>query len=332
MNSSNHTGERTPVLVLFAPTATGKTALLRTLFAEGSLSFFKDKAEIVSADSMQVYRGMNIGTAKPDAALLSVLPHHLIDICSPHEQFSVADFVARADSACAEIYSRGKIPVVAGGTGFYIRAFLLGLPETPEADENVRAETRRRMEAEGPVKLYAELRTLDPGSAAAIHAHDRYRIQRALEIYAATGRPRSSFSRKSELRGQYAFCTLILSMERKMLYERINQRVDGMFDEGLEQEVARLSEAGCTASDPGMKAIGYREWFPRSSGEGCSAGGRFAGEVRDRIKGDSRAYAKKQYTYMRSIPSAELLPFDGSEESVSQVAEKIRDFFLLHLT
>ncbi|HAH63674.1 MAG TPA: tRNA (adenosine(37)-N6)-dimethylallyltransferase MiaA, partial [Treponema sp.] len=236
MNSSNHTGAKIPVLVLFAPTATGKTALLRTLFAEGSLSFFKGKAEIVSADSMQVYRGMNIGTAKPDSALLSVLPHHLIDICSPREQFSVADFVARADSACAEIYSRGKIPVVAGGTGFYIRAFLLGLPETPDADENVRAELRRRMEAEGPAELYAELRTLDPESAAVIHEHDRYRIQRALEVYAATGRPRSSFRKRVGLRERYAFCTLILSMERKMLYERINQRVDGMFDEGLEQE------------------------------------------------------------------------------------------------
>ncbi len=322
MNSSNHTGGKIPVLVLFAPTATGKTALLRTLFAEGSLSFFKDKAEIISADSMQVYRGMNIGTAKPDAALLSALPHHLIDICSPHEQFSVADFVARADNACAQIYSRGKIPVVSGGTGFYIRAFLLGLPETPEADENVRAELRRRMEAEGPAELYAELQTLDPESAAVIHVHDRYRIQRALEVYAAAGRPRSSFRRKFELREQYAFCTLILSMERTMLYERINQRVDSMFDEGLEQEVIHLRENGCTAYDPGMKAIGYREWFSV----------RFAGDVRALIKADSRAYAKKQYTYMRSIPSAVLLPFDGSEEAVGQAAEKIRDFFLLHLT
>ena len=114
--------------MIFAPTATGKTALLRTLFAEGSPSRFKGLAEVISADSMQVYRGMNIGTAKPDEKLLKELPHHLIDICSPHSQFSAADFVEKADGACSSIYSRGKIPVVAGGTGFYIRSFLLGLP------------------------------------------------------------------------------------------------------------------------------------------------------------------------------------------------------------
>lgn len=265
---------------------------------------------------MQVYRGMNIGTAKPDPLLSAGLPHHLIDICSPDQQFSVADFVQEADAACADIYARGKIPVVAGGTGFYIRAFLLGLPDTPVADADIRAEIQYRMQKEGPERLYAELTSLDPGSASVIHAHDRYRIQRALEVYAATGRPRSSFRKHSELRDRYTFCTIVLSMEREMLYERINRRVDGMFRDGLEQEVIHLRRAGFTAVDPGMKAIGYREWFTDYPAE----------EVCRLIKADSRAYAKKQYTYMKNIPAAVQLPFDGTEAAEGQVSEKIRGF------
>lgn len=265
---------------------------------------------------------MNIGTAKPDALFLSELPHHLIDIRSPHEQFSVADFVTQADAACTDIYSRGKIPVVAGGTGFYIRAFLLGLPETPEADEVIRTEIRHRMENEGAAKLYAELQSLDPQSAAVINMHDKYRIQRALEVYTVTGKPRSSFQLRQDLREQYTFRTIILSMEREQLYERINQRTESMFAEGLAQEVRGLLEAGYTAEDPGMKGIGYREWF-----SGLSAGVRREEDVRALIKTDSRAYAKKQYTYMNRIPSAVRIPFDGSESAVLQVTERIRDFF-----
>jgi len=322
LNSSKIEGGKIPVLVLFAPTATGKTALLRTLFSQSSLSYFKGDAEIISADSMQVYRGMNIGTAKPDDVLLSVLPHHLINLCSPDEQFSVADFVNRADAVCAEIYSRGKIPVVAGGTGFYIRAFLLGLPETPEADKNVRAEIRQRMETEGPAKLYAELQSIDPESAAVIHVHDKYRIQRALEVYKTTGKIRSSFRKKDSLRERYLFCTIILRMEREMLYRRIDQRVDTMFEDGLEQEVRHLMEDGYTADSPGMKAIGYREWFSCHSGNDCT------GEnIRMQIKADSRAYAKKQYIYMRTIPSSIVIPFDGSKDAENLVSDEIQKFF-----
>jgi tRNA dimethylallyltransferase len=322
LNSSKSGSGKVPVLVLFAPTATGKTALLRTFFAESSLSYFKGTAEIISADSMQVYRGMDIGTAKPDDVLLSDLPHHLINICSPDEQFTVADFVKQADAACAEIYSRGKIPVIAGGTGFYIRAFLLGLPETPEVDKGVRAEIQHRMKTEGSARLYAELQSLDPESAAAIHMHDKYRIQRALEVYETTGKPRSSFKKKNNLREQYFFCTIVLRMEREMLYRRINQRVDTMFQEGLEREVRSLMETGYTADTPGMKAIGYREWFSCDSKKDCTEE-----DVRMLVKADSRTYAKKQYIYMHNIPSAVIIPFDGSEEAVSLVSREIHKFF-----
>jgi tRNA dimethylallyltransferase len=318
LSSSNQHTAKIPVLVIFAPTATGKTALLRTLFAEGSPSRFKGLAEVISADSMQVYRGMNIGTAKPDEKLLKELPHHLIDICSPHSQFSAADFVEKADEACSSIYRCGKIPVVAGGTGFYIRSFLLGLPSTPEADMAIRAELAERMEREGAERLYAELQACDPESAAVINVHDKYRIQRALEVYRTTGKPRSSFQMNQTLRTRYTFCTLILTMPRILLNERINSRVDMMFEEGLEREVLNLKKNGCTADDPGMKAIGYREWFSSDSAE----------TVRERIKADSRAYAKKQYTYIRNIPGAAVIPYDGTDAAIQLAGEKINTFAL----
>jgi tRNA dimethylallyltransferase len=316
LSSSNQHTAKIPVLVIFAPTATGKTALLRTLFAEGSPSRFKGIAEVISADSMQVYRGMNIGTAKPDENLLKELPHHLIDISSPRGQFSAADFVEKADDACRAIYSRGKIPVVAGGTGFYIRSFLTGLPCTPEADTAVRAELSQRMEREGAERLYAELQACDPESAAVINVHDKYRIQRALEVYKTTGKPRSSFPVSQTLRSRYTFCTLILTMPREMLNERINRRVDMMYEEGLEKEVLDLKKNGYTADDPGMKAIGYREWF--SSGT--------TDDIREKIKADSRAYAKKQYTYIRTIPGANIIPYDGTDSSIQLACEKISTF------
>ena len=299
------------MLVLFAPTASGKTALLQTLFAQSSLSFFNGLAEIVSADSMQVYRGMDIGTAKPDAFFLSELPHHLIDICDPHDFFSAADFIARADDACADIFSRGKLPVVSGGTGFYIRSFMLGLPETPAVDASLRAKLHDEMQTLGAEKMWERLLSLDPESARIIHKNDSYRIQRALEIVTATGKPRSFFAGRPCLRKRYDFCTLILTMPRQALYERIDARVDEMFRAGLSDEVKKLIGAGCTEKSPAMRAIGYREWFSLGSEE----------EVKARIKASSRAYAKKQYTYMHNIPGAFVFPYDGNAEAARKIAE-----------
>ncbi|MGI0529746.1 tRNA (adenosine(37)-N6)-dimethylallyltransferase MiaA [Treponema socranskii] len=300
-----------PVLVLFAPTASGKTALLQTLFARSSLSFFNGMAEIVSADSMQVYRGLDIGTAKPDAALLSELPHHLIDICDPHDFFSAADFAARADDACADIFSRGKLPVVSGGTGFYIRSFMLGLPDTPAVDAFLRAKLHDEMQTLGAEKMWERLLSLDPESALIIHKNDAYRIQRALEIVIATGKKRSFFAARAQLRKPYDFCTIILTMPRETLYERIDARVDQMFRAGLSDEVQKLIDSGCTEKSPAMRAIGYREWFSPGSED----------EIKSRIKAASRAYAKKQYTYMHNIPGALVFPYDGSAEAARKIAE-----------
>ncbi|MEI6876895.1 MAG: tRNA (adenosine(37)-N6)-dimethylallyltransferase MiaA, partial [Spirochaetota bacterium] len=172
---------RTPILV--GATASGKTELLRRLCGPGSP--FEGRVEVVSADSMQAYRGMDIGTAKPDKALRSILPHHLIDILEPSEQFTVGDFVRLAETSILEIRSRGKLPIVAGGTGYYVRNLVLGLPTVPAADPFIREEVARDLEEKGVTALRVELSAGDPESAARIHPNDHYRLTRALEILTA---------------------------------------------------------------------------------------------------------------------------------------------------
>lgn len=283
-------GPDIPVLVVFGPTASGKTALALELFDSGGIP-----AEIISADSMQVYRGMDIGTAKPDRALLEKLPHHVIDIRNPNEQFSAGDFVRLGDSACADIHARGKLPVILGGTAFYIRNFLYGLPVTPESDPATRAELIERMKNEGAAALHRELAVCDPESAKRIHIHDEYRIIRALEVFAASGRPLSSFGLSESFRPGYRFLVFSLDRAREELNERIDRRVLEMFDQGLEAEVSRLREEGYVAADPGMQAIGYREFFM----EDVAARGRDA--ICAQIQNDSRKYAKRQETFIRPM-------------------------------
>lgn len=313
---------RIPVVVLFAPTASGKTALSIKLFGKSSLFCFKGRAELVSADSMQVYKGLDIGTAKPDENEKNELPHHLIDILEPDEQFSVADFVSMADSCCREIYGRGKIPLVAGGTGFYIRNFIMGLPETPVSDEKIRNSLKERIKNEGNEALYAELKSVDEESAAKINVNDGYRICRALEVFYSTGKPRSSFKISSKMRENYDFKVIVLETERTKLYEKINFRVEKMFEHGLAGEVRALYEKGFGKSAPGMQAIGYREWFLddgslRSDVE----------NVMQEIKRDSRKYAKKQYTYISGIPGALKIDASDEEKMIFEVQKALKAIF-----
>lgn len=313
---------RIPVVVLFAPTASGKTALSIKLFGKSSLFCFKGRAELVSADSMQVYKGLDIGTAKPDENEKNELLHHLVDILEPDEQFSVADFVSMADSCCREIYGRGKIPLVAGGTGFYIRNFIMGLPETPVSDEKIRNSLKERIKNEGNEALYAELKSVDAESAAKINVNDGYRICRALEVFYSTGKPRSSFKISSKMRENYDFKVIVLETERTKLYEKINFRVEKMFERGLAGEVRALYEKGFGKSAPGMQAIGYREWFLddgslRSDVE----------NVMQEIKRDSRKYAKKQYTYISGIPGALKIDASDEEKMIFEVQKALKAIF-----
>jgi tRNA dimethylallyltransferase len=289
-----------PVLVIFAPTACGKTDLLRALFSMSVSSPFAGLAEVISADSMQVYRGMDIGTAKPDAALRSELPHHLIDIREPTEQFGAGDFVPLADLSAREIYSRGKLPVIAGGTGFYIRHFLCGLPITPGTSAQTRETLQSRLHSHGADTLYSELESLDPVSAAKIHVHDEYRILRALEVCIDGGKPLSSYMLDGKTRPEYDFCIVILNRNRDDLYRRINSRVEKMFADGLTDEVRILMERGLTAATPGMKAIGYREFFYPEIQKIADAHLRNA-ECMKLIQRDTRRYAKRQLTFIRGF-------------------------------
>ncbi|GHV09628.1 hypothetical protein FACS189485_22390 [Spirochaetia bacterium] len=176
-----------PVLILFGPTASGKTEVLKRLFDADAPC----RAEIVSADSMQVYRGMDIGTAKPSPAERARIPHHLIDIRSPDEQFHAGDFVRLADLCCAEIAGRGALPVVSGGTGFYLKNFILGLPAAPPSDAGIRDALKEELQNRGAPALMEELARCDPVSAHRIHINDEYRILRALEVFRLSGKETS---------------------------------------------------------------------------------------------------------------------------------------------
>ena len=312
-----------PVLVIFAPTACGKTAAVSRLFSDNSSSPFSQKAEIINADSMQVYKGLNIGTAKPDPSFLSHLPHHLIDIVSPKEQFGTGEFVRLADAAAEDIYSRGKLPVVCGGTAFYIRNFLYGLPVTPEADPLIRKNLQARLAAEGGEALRRELEGIDPESASKINQNDDYRVVRALEVYYSSGKPLSFYELPSTFRSGYSFCILNLERPREELYERINKRVELMFSQGLVDEVKNLLASGVSPSDPGMQAIGYREFFMSGSGFPHSYTEADIEYFNRLIQRDSRHYAKRQLTFFKPIKEAVCIPAD----SFNSMEDKIGQFF-----
>lgn len=308
--------KKIPAIVIFAPTATGKTALTVKLFGKGSHSFFKDKAEIISADSMAVYKYMNIGTAKPDKNLTDQIPHHLIDLITPDIQFSVSDFVERADEAAGGIFEKGKIPVIAGGTGFYIRNFLLGLPDTPESNPEIRNNLKSELEKSGLDFMYEKLKLVDPQSAEKINQNDAYRILRALEVFYLTGKPRSSFELSEKLRDRYDFITIILERDREDLYKRIDTRIDEMFSQGLCEEVESLKKMGYTKEMPGMQAIGYREFFMDLKSEE---------EIKEKIKHDSHKYAKKQYVFMKGITNAKTFFIPEGSDYTEEIIDYLKD-------
>ncbi|MDR0623883.1 MAG: tRNA (adenosine(37)-N6)-dimethylallyltransferase MiaA [Treponema sp.] len=311
--------EPIPVYILFGPTASGKTAVLARLFTEGMGDVPVCPAEVVSADSMQVYRGLDIGTAKPGPEERRRLPHHLVDIRNPDEQFTAGDFVRLADAACVDIARRGKLPVVSGGTGFYLKNFILRLPEAPPSDPEIRAELKTEFRRRGAAALMEELRAADPVSAGRIHLNDEYRLLRALEVFRLSGRPLSSYAfsgggtvngtadngsggaRSGLSRPSYRFLIIGLKRPREELYRRINERCTAMFRAGLPEEAAGLWKKGYTPKDPGLRAIGYREFFVEDEGGAYRLSGDFAA-VEALAAQNSRRYAKRQMTYFASLP------------------------------
>ncbi len=279
-----------PVIILIGPTAVGKTALSLALAERFS-------CEIVGLDSMQIYRHMDIGTAKATAAERARAPHHLFDMVEPDEEYHVARYVADAARACKEIIARGKHPLLVGGTGLYLKGLLEGLFEIPAVPETVRASLGQRLVEEGRAALFAELGQCDPGSASRIHPNDTHRLLRALEIFQATGRTWSEHLRRQEVQPALTRVLQIgLLRERGALYERINLRVEKMVAEGLLAEVEKLLGMGY---DPGLKAmqsIGYRHMLQYLQGNWDWD------ETLSLLARDTRRYAKRQMTWFGNDP------------------------------
>jgi tRNA dimethylallyltransferase len=296
-----------PLTILFGPTAVGKTELAVRLAARFP------KLEIVNADSLQVYRHLDIGTAKPSAAMRKAIPHHLIDIVDPDVQFDAGQFVRRAEQALAEIRARGGLPLLCGGTAYYLRSFICGLPEAPASDPIVRRQLKEELADRGLEPLLAELARVDPVTRSAVAEADAYRVLRALEVHRSIGRPLSSFANPDRPRADYTFLTLGLARERPELYRRIDARVEGMFAAGLSREVAGLLARGYGAGDPGLRGIGYREFFLMQ--RGCWT----LSDLREAIQRNSRRYAKRQITFFKSLPGVEWLPAGEPERVVSRI-------------
>jgi len=297
------------VLALFGPTACGKTALLEQLFC-GPDRLIAQDATIISADSIQVYRGLDIGSAKPDPALLLRLPHELIDIRNPDQNFSLGDFVELADAACQQAHEHGRLPIISGGTAYYIKAFIYGLPTAPPANPALRLELQAELAEQGAAVLRAELAKVDPASHARIAVADHYRLLRALEVWRSSGQPLSSFDLPTQPRERWQVSSIAIDRPREALYRRIDARVEQLFAAGLEAEIDALRSAGFDSSTPALKGIGYAEFFSGYSSDESPEYRQKA--IKAAIALHSRRYAKRQLTFMRSLPNVHWFPADDA--------------------
>ena len=304
------------LIIIVGPTAVGKTELSLSLAEEIN-------AEIISADSMQVYRGMDIGTAKPSHEERTRVPHHLIDVADPREEFSVGDYLKLAEGAIADIKNRGKVPLVVGGTGLYVRALTNGLIEGPSADWKLRGELEEK-ERNSPGLLYSMLDKVDPASAAKIQPADIRRIIRALEVFQKEGTPisqqheehkASSSGRSVKIAG--------LKRDRTELYKRIEERVDIMMAAGFLDEVKGLKDMGCTRDMVSMYALGYKQLLAHLDGETT------LDEAVGLIKRDSKRYAKRQFTWFNAEPRVNWVDLSGLPDSGQALDElkKALDIF-----
>lgn len=277
-----------PMIVLAGPTAVGKTTL--------SLKLAKRvKGEIISADSMQVYRHMDIGSAKIMPDQMEGVPHHMIDILEPWEEFNVVIFKQKCEACLKGIYERGHIPIVTGGTGFYIQALLRDIDFT-ENEENtrIREELEALAEERGTAYLHELLESVDAPSAQAIHANNKKRMIRALEFYQLTGQRISDHNQKERLKEDaYRACYFVLSDKRERLYGRIEKRVDEMLQDGLVEEVKKLKQMGCHQGMVSMQGLGYKEILSYLDGEISLE------EAVRLLKRDTRHFAKRQLTWFR---------------------------------
>ena len=314
--------QKRPLIILTGPTAAGKTALSIGL-AEAL------NGEIISADSMQVYRHMDIGTAKIKPGQMKGIRHYLIDELDPCEEFSAAVFKERCQRYMEEIYARGKVPILAGGTGFYIQSVLYSVDfSATEADSSYREELAAFAERMGNGALHERLAVVDREAAEAIHPNNVKRVIRAQEYYKQTGRKISEHNeeqRKKE--SDYKFRYYVLSLPREILYERINRRVDLMKEEGLTQEVQELLKMGCTREMVSMQGLGYKEIIDALEGRDTLE------HAYERIKQETRHFAKRQFTWFRRERDVTWLHkelFSGEEELLQYCIKDCREYLGLN--
>ena len=299
-----------PVVAVGGPTASGKTAFSVQLAKRLS-------GEVVCADSMQIYKGLDVGTAKATREEMQGVPHHLMDFLPPEETFSVADFVEAASREVRAIHARGALPLLVGGTGLYIESFLNGVRFAEQkADPALRARLQREAEALGPEAMHQKLAAIDPDYAATVHPHNVGRVVRALELYYATGKTMSR-QRAESLPERPPFDSLVFCLapaDRSLLYRRIDARVDRMLEAGLLQE-AKLVFEHRASYRTAAQAIGYKEFFPYFEGTAELAA------CADRLKQASRNYAKRQLTWFRRMQGVVWL--DPEDEQAVQRAEQM---------
>jgi tRNA dimethylallyltransferase len=305
-----------PLLVIAGPTASGKTRL--AVEVAEALS-----AEVVSADAFAVYRGLDIGTDKPDADTRRRVRHHLVDVVDPDQRFSAGDFVTAANGAIADIRSSGRLPIVAGGTHFYIRALIMGLFPSPAHDPSVRAQLED-LWRDDPAEAYQMLRSVDPEAALKISARDRQRVLRALEVFRLTGEPISQHWAHHRETPHFRPFLAAPRRPRAELYARIDSRVDSMFSCGLEEEVQRILASGVPRNAHALKAIGYRQVCAMLDGDIDRA------TAIELTKRASRRFAKRQLTWLRSLREGSLIWVEpaehgGTETVISRWTQHVRE-------
>ncbi|MCA9061201.1 MAG: tRNA (adenosine(37)-N6)-dimethylallyltransferase MiaA [Planctomycetaceae bacterium] len=295
---------------LAGPTACGKTATSLELAR-------RLNAEIISLDSMAIYRGMDIGTAKPGPDERHGIPHHLIDVADPQQDFSVAEFVQMAHAAAVGILSRDRTPLFVGGTGLYLRSILRGIFEGPEADWEFRRLQEQRVQQEGSLVLHEELRRCDPVTAERLHANDVRRVIRALEVFHLTGQPLSqSQTHQPRPAADRPVIVAWLESERDWLHQRINQRVDAMMQAGLLEEVRSLWTMQPAIGRTARQALGYRELFDHFDGVATLP------EAVTAIKAGTRQFAKRQHTWFRHLEECVAIPV-LADDNASTICDRL---------
>jgi tRNA dimethylallyltransferase len=298
-----------PVIIIEGPTASGKTVLALQLAQHL-------ETEIISADSRQVYKYLNIGTAKPTKAELKQVKHHLIDIIAPNESFNAGLFRSQALAIIKDLHSHGKIPIICGGTGLYIKSLLEGLFTTEMEDKQVRDDLKAELETKGLPALYEELTMVDPVVAASISNNDKQRILRALEVYRATGVPISEHWQQQQKQQELLPYRIFLDADRAELYKRIDARILTMLESGLPDEIKVILAKGYTWTDPGFDSVGYKEYRP------FFENGQALQDCIALAQQHTRNYAKRQFTWYRNCPFD--LKVVYSELDVASIKAKLK--------